>query len=85
MKDRKSSKAFDLVVPSFLEIFLNDTTTLASLIEERSDGSARYDSLEDVVAKPTPNPAPVALAARALEACDVNCRFPIVSRVSTSC
>jgi hypothetical protein len=50
--------------------FLKDTTTLASLMEERFGGSVRYESVLDAVAKPNPpNPAPE--AARALEACDV--------------
>lgn len=65
-----------------MERFLNETTAFASLMEERFDASVRNDNLVYVVVKVAPNPAPVADAdaARVLEACDVNCRFPILSR-----
>lgn len=65
---------------SFFERFLNDRMTFASLMEERSDGSVRYDNLVAFVVKPNPKPAPVAVEARVLEACDLNCRLPIVCR-----
>ena len=54
--------------------------TLASLMAERFDGSVRYDNLVAFVVKPNPKPAPVAVEARVLEACDLNCRLPMLCR-----
>jgi hypothetical protein len=71
---RRSSKAFDFVVPSFFERFLNPTTTFASLIEERFGGSVRYESVLPVEVEPNP-PKPTPDAARLLEACNLNCRL----------
>jgi hypothetical protein len=68
------SRALILVVPSALDKLLNATTTLGSVIEDRSGNSATYDKVLrfEVVPNP-PNGFPE--TARLLDACVLNCRL----------
>jgi hypothetical protein len=65
------------VVASFLDKFLNATTTLESLTVLKSGGGVRYDSTLPVEAEPKPKPPkpPPPEAARLLDACDLNWRL----------
>ena len=70
---RRSSNPFALVLSSFLDKFLKATTICGSCITDRSGGSIKYDKVlldeaESKVGKPNP------VAARLLDACDLNCR-----------
>jgi hypothetical protein len=69
-----SSSAFAFVVLSFFPKFRNETTTFGSERVLRSGCSAMYDREDPVEGPPKPNEGEpnAAVAARALDACDLN-------------